>query len=36
MRYSPDPLAAEVKIRATRIGAVMQHHIAHDGSVSHA
>jgi hemoglobin len=30
------PLAAEAKIRATRIAAVMQHHIAHDRGVSHA
>jgi hemoglobin len=30
------PLADEAKIRATRIAAVMQHHIAQDRSVSHA
>ncbi len=30
------PLASEAKIRASRIAAVMQHHIGHDRSVSHA
>jgi hemoglobin len=30
------PLATEAKIRALRIAAVMQHHIANDRSVSHA